>query len=877
MAQLTPMMQQYLEIKNQYEDCILFFRLGDFYEMFFEDAKTASRELELVLTGRDCGLDERAPMCGIPYHAAEGYISRLIDKGYKVAICEQLEDPALAKGIVKRDIIKIVTPGTVTELNMLDEKKNNYILCIYKNGDWYGISYCDISTGEFQCSEFKNTGIQKLIDEIARLRPSEIIYNSEFSTSNRYLNLIMEKFNVSAGRYKDECFDYNACIKKVHNQFKNVGKRLSISAGICSCGALLSYIEETQKTQLPHVNTLGIYNAGDFMMLDISTRKNLELTETLRNQSKKGSLLWVLDKTRTAMGARMLRRWLEEPLTKRDKIVERLDAVDELSSNIFARESLIEKLNSIYDIERLNAKVVYGNINARDLVSLKQSLSVLPEIKELLAECKSSMLHNIYDNIDILDDVRGLIEKSIMDNPPLSVKDGLIIRDGYNEEVDKLRRASREGKDWIASLEEKEKGMTGIKSLKVGYNKVFGYYIEITNANLSSVPENRYIRKQTLSNAERYITPELKEMESTILGAEEKVIQLEYQLFCKIREDISLQIERIQKTSWAVANIDVLCSLSAVSEENDYVKPEVNDSGKINIKGGRHPVVEKTLPNSMFVPNDTCLDNDDNRISIITGPNMAGKSTYMRQVALLVIMAQIGSFVPASHAEIGIVDRVFTRIGASDDLSAGQSTFMVEMSEVAGILNNSTKDSLILLDEVGRGTSTYDGLSIAWAVIEFISDRKKIGAKTLFATHYHELTELEGKINGIKNYCISVKEHGDDIIFLRKIIRGGADQSYGIQVAKLAGLPDAIIKRAREIINKLEESDILKQNSAYTSHAAPEVAVGSLKDECLQLDFFGTKGHDIVSELKNVDIYNITPMEAMNILDRLHKKAKDTL
>lgn len=874
MAQLTPMMMQYLKIKEEYQDCIIFFRLGDFYEMFFEDARLASRELELVLTGRDCGLEERAPMCGLPYHAAEPYISRLINKGYKVAICEQLEDPALAKGIVKRDIIKIITPGTITDLNMLDEKKNNYIMSIYKNNDWYGLAYCDISTGEFHTTEFKNAGMQKLIDEIARLLPSEIIYNSEFSSSQKHIRYITDRLNTSMSQYNDEHFDYTNGIKKIHSTFKGLNKKLSITSGICASSALLNYIGETQKTDLSHINLLEIYSAGDFMTLDIATRRNLELTETIRNQTKKGSLLWVLDKTITAMGARMLRRWIEEPLIARDRIESRLDSVEELYNNVYVNEVIKEKLKGIYDIERLTGKIVYGNVNARDLISLKQSIASLPEIKECLKECTADMLLSVQSSIDSLQDIYEIIESSIADNPPLSIKDGFIIKDGYNETIDKLHLASKEGKNWIAKLEEQEKEATGIKSLKVGYNKVFGYYIEITKANISYVPENRYMRKQTLSNAERYITPELKEMESTILGAEEKVIQLEYEAFCEIRNNISHQIERIQKTSWAIACVDALRSLANAAAENEYIKPIFSEDGVISIKDGRHPVVENTLPNKMFVPNDTYMDNNENRMSIITGPNMAGKSTYMRQVALLVIMAQIGSFIPAKQAQIGIIDRIFTRIGASDDLSAGQSTFMVEMSEVANIINNSTANSLILLDEVGRGTSTYDGLSIAWAVIEYICDKSKIGAKTLFATHYHELTELEGKIEGIKNYCISVKEHGDDIIFLRKIIRGGADQSYGIQVAKLAGLPQDIIKRAHEIISKLEENDIIKHNTEYENPIEKEIASDIERRECLQLDFFNINNNDILDELKSIDIISITPLDAMNLLDKLIKKIK---
>lgn len=873
MAQLTPMMQQYMQVKEQCKDCILFYRIGDFYEMFFDDAEVASRELELVLTGKDCGLDERAKMCGIPFHAADSYIAKLVERGYKVAICEQLEDPALAKGLVKRGIIRIVTPGTVTDVNVLDESKNNYIMCIYKNGEWYGLAYCDISTGEFQSTEFKNSGEQKIYDEIARLHPSEIIYNSEFLSMEKLIRNINDRFNILNGQYREECFEYNTCLKKISGQFKNLPKKIHETSGVCACGALLSYIEDTQKTSLEHINNLNIYSTGNFMMLDISTRRNLELVETMRTQSKKGSLLWVLDRTVTAMGARLLRKWIEEPLINCDKIEYRLNSVEELSNNIYLRETLRDKLKDIYDMERLLGKLVYGTINARDLVSLKQSLSMLPGIKETLKDCKSRMIIDMSDSMDILDDVYNLIECSINDNPPLSVKEGMIIKDGYNSDVDKLRSASRNGKDWIASLENKERETTGIKSLKIGYNKVFGYYIEITNANLNLVPEGRYIRKQTLSNAERYITPELKEMESTILGAEEKVVALEYQIFCNIRESILKNIERIQKTSWSIANLDTLSSLAEVAQQNDYVKPSIADDGIIEIKDGRHPVIEKTMSGGMFVPNDTHLDMDKNRVSIITGPNMAGKSTYMRQVALIVIMAQIGSFIPASSGHVGITDRVFTRIGASDDLAAGQSTFMVEMAEVANILNNATKKSLILLDEVGRGTSTYDGLSIAWAVIEFISDKAKVGAKTLFATHYHELTELEGKVDGIKNYCISVKEHGDNIIFLRKIIPGSADHSYGIQVAKLAGLPDDIIKRSKEIISRLEENDILKRN---LKEGAPsdEVASDMQKGSAMQLDIFSLCYSDVIEKLKNVDVLNMTPIESMNFLYDIVNKLK---
>lgn len=874
LSQLTPMMQQYLQIKEQCNDCILFFRLGDFYEMFFEDAVTASKELELVLTGRDCGLESRAPMCGIPYHAADSYISKLIGKGYKVAICEQLEDPSVAKGIVKRDIIKIVTPGTITDINMLDENRNNYIMSIYKSGNSCGLSYCDISTGEFHTTELNDYDTNKVTDEIARILPSEIIYNSEFSKEEKFIRYLSDRFNISLSPYKDESFLYSTSIKKVNSQFKDITGKSTPNLSLCACGALLCYIEETQKADLNHASKLDIYSTDDFMMLDISTRRNLELTETIRGQSKKGSLLWVLDKTETSMGARKLRKWIEEPLLSKDMIENRLNSVEELFNNIYVRETIKSKLKNVYDIERLIGKIVYGNLNARDLISLKQSAAILPDLKDSLKECSSAFIKEIMKNIDTLEDIFSLIDCSIIDNPPLSVKEGFIIKDNYNKDVDTLRAASKDGKDWIINLENSEKEATGIRSLKVGYNKVFGYYIEITKANFGLVPEGRYIRKQTLANAERYVTPELKEIESTILGAEEKVVQLEYTLFCEIRDTILKQIDRIQKTAWAISDIDVLCSLAEAAAQNEYIKPVITSDGIINIKNGRHPVVEQTLQGRMFVPNDTYLDNDDNRIAIITGPNMAGKSTYMRQVAILVIMAQIGSFVPAGSASIGIIDRVFTRIGASDDLSAGQSTFMVEMSEVANILKNSTRNSLILLDEVGRGTSTYDGLSIAWSVIEFISDKMNIGSKTLFATHYHELTELEGKVDGIKNYCISVKEHGDDIIFLRKIIRGGADQSYGIQVAKLAGIPDEVIKKAKQIIRQLEENDIIKQSVYMNRQPSEEIAADKQPAQFVQVDFFNCANNDIIAELKKTDILNITPIEAMNFLDKLVKKAK---
>lgn len=861
---LTPMMQQYLETKEKCKDCILFFRLGDFYEMFFEDAETASRELELVLTGRDCGLEKRAPMCGIPYHAAEGYISRLIERGYKVAICEQVEDPALAKGIVKREIIKIVTPGTVMESSMLDEKRNNYIGCLLVDENGFSLSVCDISTGVF-LSTSASDGPNKSIDEISKYNPSELlIIENEFLSKGKIINSINERFQLLITRTNYDEDQAHGNIKSFEGDVPELN-----SLELITAGCLYRYICETQKTSLKHIIKIEKYEIKDYMILDSNSRRNLELTETIRSSSKKGSLLWVLDATETSMGSRMIRKWIEEPLINKDEIDKRLEAVSELMDNVYVSADLKEFLKNVYDIERLIGRITCGSANARDMVYLKESFKYLPDVKASISTCRSRLLNGIYQEFDTLDDIYKLVDESILDSPSLQLKEGGIIKEGYSPEVDKLREAMSNGKSWIAELEQKERDTTGIRSLKVGYNKVFGYYIEVTKSNLSNVPEGRYIRKQTLANGERYITPELKEMEDLILGAEQKIVELEYQLFTEIRNKVAAQVKRVQRTAKNVSTIDALLSFSKVSFENNYVMPEITTDGVIDIKEGRHPVVEKVIQ-GIFVPNDTYLDLKEDMVAIITGPNMAGKSTYMRQVALITLMAQAGCFVPAASAKICVVDRIFTRIGASDDLSSGKSTFMVEMSEVASILENATDNSLVILDEVGRGTSTFDGLSIAWAVVDYIS--RKIKAKTLFATHYHELTELEGKLSGVKNYCISVKEHGEDIIFLRKIVRGGADHSYGIQVAKLSGLPEDVLGKAREILKMLEDSDINK--NIKDSINLKEAAVSKVEEESSDITLFNYKENEIVAELKNIDIMNMTPLESINYLYKLCQRAK---
>ena len=815
MAEYSPMMQKYLETKEEYKDCILFYRLGDFYEMFFDDAILVARELEITLTGKDCGQEERAPMAGVPHHAAEMYIAKLVNKGYKVAICEQLEDPKTAKGIVKRGVIRVVTPGTIVESNMLEERKNNYIMSIFKSGIYFGISVCDISTGEFYSAEIKdNNNFTMLLDEIARYTPSELVINSMMADCTEEMNKIKERFeNIYITKFNDKFFkdkldslDLRFNIIDVEGRkIENIEqKRLSIS----SINALVEYIEQTQKTSLDHINKITVYQLSRYMALDINARRNLELTEKMKDKSKKGTLLWVLDRTSTSMGGRQLRRWLNDPLVDVVEINKRLNSVKELKDDIMLRGDIVENLKKVYDIERLAGKMAYGNANARDMVTLKNSLYKLPDVKASLENCQSELLKELYENLDELQDIYRLIDKAIVDDPPMTIKDGGIIKLGYDKEIDKLKTAGTEGKTWLIQLEAEEREKTGIKNLKIGFNKVFGYFIEVTKSYLDQVPE-RFIRKQTLTNAERYITEELKNLENQILGSEEKVINLEYDAFTNIREEISRNVKRLQKTSEVISILDILASFSEVAEDMNYCMPQVNSSGVIDIKNGRHPVIEKILGVGTFVENDTFLDKDDNRLSIITGPNMAGKSTYMRQVALITLMAQIGSFVPAESAKIGVVDKIFTRVGASDDLSMGQSTFMVEMMEVANILKEATSNSLVILDEIGRGTSTYDGLSIAWAVAEFIANKEKCGAKTLFATHYHELTELENKLEGIKNYSIAVKEKGEDIIFLRKIIRGGTDESYGIHVAKLAGVPKDVTAKANDILRSLERKNIL--------------------------------------------------------------------
>ncbi len=859
---LTPMMQQYLQIKEQHKDALLFFRLGDFYELFFEDAITASKELEITLTGRDCGLEERAPMCGVPYHSVEGYIARLIDKGYKVAICEQLEDPSEAKGIVKRDVVRIITPGTLVETSMLDEKTNNYLVSLYKGEESWGISIVDVSTGEFLVSQ---VAYDKLIDELTRIQPSEIIIDEDLeSNETELIGIIKKNLNMYVTPYHSWAYDKDTSYKCLLRHF-NVHSLEGYGCehmpyGIRAAGALIEYLSETQKNALQHINRIQTYHLDRYMILDFHTRRNLELVETMRSKQKKGSLLWLLDKTNTAMGGRLLKKWIQQPLTNPKKINKRLDAIEELTQNFFLMDELKDHLNLVYDLERLASKVCYGSVNARDLISLKESVKVLPDIKELLSKCTSDLLREIYEDLDPLEDIYSLIFESIIDNPPITIKEGNIIKDNFNAQLDHYRKALTEGKSWIASLELQEKDSTGIKNLKVGFNKVFGYYIEVTKSHLDKVPEH-YIRKQTLVNAERYITPELKEVEDDILGAEEKSIKLEYDIFTQVRESIAKQVERIQNSANRIALLDSLWSLAKIALDNGYTKPTINNEGIIHIVDGRHPVVEKTLLHEQFVPNDAYLDMDENRIMIITGPNMAGKSTYMRQVALIVLMAQIGSFVPAEEATIGVVDRIFTRVGASDDLAAGQSTFMVEMSEVANILNNATPNSLLILDEIGRGTSTFDGLSIAWAVVEYICETKKIGAKTLFATHYHELTELEGQYEGVKNYKVAVKEYGDDIIFLRKIIKGSADRSFGIQVAKLAGLPIPVVERAKVILEQLEKSDAHNvQREDIPTH---------------QLTFFDSSSAELENMLRKVDIVNTTPVEALNILNKIIEKIRD--
>lgn len=876
---LSPMMVHYCQTKCAYKDSILFYRLGDFYEMFFEDAKTVSRELELTLTGKDCGLSERAPMCGIPYHAAETYINRLIDKGYKVAICEQVEDPKTAKGIVKREVTRVVTPGTNLNMQELDEGKNNYLMAIVCVGDHFGVSTADITTGDCYVTEIDEE--RKLWDEINKFLPAEIICNDAFLVSGVDVDDLRNRLHISVFALESWYFGDDLCKQTLLEHFKISSLEglglADYDSGVIAAGSLFRYLLDTQKNTMEHMNKIIPYTTDRYMVIDSSSRRNLELVETLREKQKRGSLLWVLDKTKTAMGARMLRSFVEQPLIDADAINERLDAATELNMQAMLREEIREYLNPVYDLERLVSRISYRSANPRDLLAFKMSLEMIPHIKNLLANFTSPLLVRINEQMDGLEDLYTLLEASITEDPPLAVKEGGIIREGYNEQVDTYRNSKTQGKSWLAQLEAEEKEKTGIRNLKIKYNKVFGYYLEVTNSFKDLVPEY-YTRKQTLTNAERYITPKLKELEDMILGAEDKLFALEYDLFCQVREELAAQIPRIQETAKAIAQLDVYASLSVVAQRNNYVRPTVNTKGVIDIKNGRHPVVEKMINNDMFIANDTYLDNGSKRVSVITGPNMAGKSTYMRQTALIVLMAQIGSFVPAEKAKIGVVDRIFTRVGASDDLASGQSTFMVEMTEVANILRNATAKSLLILDEIGRGTSTFDGLSIAWAVIEHISNTKLLGAKTLFATHYHELTELEGKIPGVNNYCIAVKERGDDIVFLRKIVKGGADKSYGIQVAKLAGVPDSVLDRAKELVDELVHTDITStfKDLAENSRKTKPKAVHYDEVDLEQISLFDTvQDQDIIEELKNLDITMLTPMDAMNTLYRLQNKLKN--
>lgn len=881
MAQLSPMMTHYLETKKQYPDCILFYRLGDFYEMFFEDAKTASRELEITLTGKECGLEERAPMCGVPYHAVESYLNKLVQKGYKVAIAEQVEDPKTAKGLVKREVIRVVTPGTITNSQALEESKNNYLMGIVYMDGMFGISSVDISTGDYLVTEVKSE--RTLLDEIFKFAPSEIICNEAFYMSGVDLEELKNRLHVVVTALENRFFSDDSCRRLLREHFHvNHLDGLGLSeyeAGTIAAGAVLSYLYETQKSTLDHLTAITPYTTGQYMMLDTSTRRNLELTETLREKQKRGTLLWVLDKTKTAMGARMLRSFVEQPLIDREGILARQNAIEELNMNYISREEMAEYLNAIYDLERLIGRISYKTANPRDLIAFKNSLAMLPHIKKILGEFGADLLREVDSGMDTLEELTALIEHAIVDDPPISVRDGGIIKDGYSEEADRLRHAKTEGKDWLAALEAEEREKTGIKNLKIKFNKVFGYYFEVTNSFKDQVPDY-FVRRQTLTNAERFTTDRLKELEGTILGAEDRLFSLEYDLFCQVRDTAGAQVEKIQQTAKAIALLDVLISLSTVATRHNYVKPKINERGVIHIKNGRHPVVEQMMRDDMFVSNDTYLDNGKNRISIITGPNMAGKSTYMRQTALITLMAQIGSFVPADEADIGLCDRIFTRVGASDDLASGQSTFMVEMTEVANILRNATRNSLLILDEIGRGTSTFDGLSIAWAVVEYISNTKTLGAKTLFATHYHELTELEGAISGVNNYCIAVKEQGDNIVFLRKIVKGGADKSYGIQVAKLAGVPEQVITRAKELVEELSDADITaraKEIASGSRTVQPKKSVERPDEVDLQqMSIFDTvREEDIIRELMEIDISRLSPVEALVTLDKFQSRLKN--
>ena len=858
MAQLSPMMQQYFEIKEANKDCILFYRLGDFYEMFYDDALTASRELELTLTGRDCGQEERAPMCGVPFHSCEGYIAKLVSRGYKVAICEQTEDPKAAKGLVKRDVIRLITPGTVMEQSMLEEGKNNYICCLYSSDKTIGVCFCDISTGELNATEISGKdSYNKLINQLSSYSPKEILLGGKIIEIKQLPGFIKQKLSAGVELLEDEKFGFTLCSKTASNHFGNEFDKIKDKPDvICAVGALINYLKETQMNGLERINQIDTYSESQYMKLDYNTQRNLELTQTMLSKEKRGSLLWVIDKTKTAMGKRLIRSWLEHPLMNISTINNRQSAVEELVNNTVLRLELTENLSGIFDIDRLMTKIVYGSANARDLRSLCSAVKDLPQISSLLSECKASHLRMIYKNIDLLEDIHSLIDSAIVEQPPFTIREGGMIKQGYNSDLDVINNDMNNSKDILTQIETEQKELTGIPKLRVGYNRVFGYYIEVTNSYKNMVPDT-YIRKQTLTNCERYITPDLKEVEARILGAKDRSVALEFKLFEEIRLKVADSLERIQRTSKAIATLDVLNSFANVASDNRYVRPDVTQSTAIKIKDSRHPVVELLLKNASFVPNDVNLDNKSDRVAIITGPNMAGKSTYMRQIALIVLMAQIGSFVPASSAQIGIVDSIFTRVGASDDLASGQSTFMVEMNEVANIVKSATSRSLLILDEIGRGTSTFDGMSIARAVLEYCADKKKLGAKTLFATHYHELTVMEDLLDGVKNYSIAVKKRGDDITFLRRIVPGGADDSYGIEVAKLAGVPNTIIGRAKEILAELE------------SGRAETVVKKSNPDEDAQLSLLGVAQSPVIDKIKNVDLNTLTPIEAMNLLYEL--------
>lgn len=883
---MTPMMQQYCKTKEEYKDCILFYRLGDFYEMFFDDAITASRELEITLTGKDCGMEERAPMCGIPYHAYENYMNRLVEKGYKVAICEQVEDPKTAKGIVKREVIQIVTPGTNMSANSLNETKNNYLMSIYR-GEHYGISFVDITTGDFYTTEVDR--FSKVMDEIAKFAPVEILINETITEEEdgeymARLDQLHDKEHTMVSVMEDWYYETEMDERLIKEQFhvmnlEGLGLK-DLSDAACSVGCLIYYLKDTQKGCVDHINHISTYHVEDYVVLDSASRRNLELCETMRDKNKRGSLLWVLDKTKTAMGARTLRAMVEQPCIRKDRIEERLDAVEAFNDSMITRDELREYLSAVYDLERLMTRITLKSANPRDLIAFKNSIGILPHVKSILREFPTGLLAQYESDLDELEDLYAAIDAAIIEEPPILIKEGGMIKDGYNTTVDELKHAKSDGKQWLLDLEAKEREATGIKNLKIKFNKVFGYYFDVTNSFKDQVPDY-FIRKQTLANSERYSTDELEDIAGKILGAEDRLYGLEYDLFCELRDRLGLEVKRVQKTAKIIADLDALASLAYVAEKNHFVRPSMNEEGRINIIEGRHPVVEKVLDNDSFITNDTFLDNDLNRVSIITGPNMAGKSTYMRQVALIVLMAQIGSFVPAKSADIGIVDRIFTRVGASDDLASGQSTFMVEMSEVANILRNATANSLLILDEIGRGTSTFDGLSIAWAVVEYISSKDLLGAKTLFATHYHELTELEGKLEGVNNYCISVKESGDDIVFLRKIIKGGADKSYGIQVAKLAGVPDVVLARAKEIAAELSEHDITVTAAADIMPKILEdvhskgKSKGRSKDTDGQLSLFGNaEESSVVADIKALDLSNMTPMKALLYLNDLQERLK---